>query len=629
MKAKKLLSLVLAVVMLLSVVPMGAVAATTISYSPNPKVEYSYSSGVTTGTIRYISQIKGSTYFNSNYWPANSFGGYSSPGSECGTASISMALSYIGVNKTPKTILEAHNGYTYFTGWGPSTSNPSVATGMSNYINGNGKYSPPIVHFTTGYASGTHYVLLIGKVSSNAYLVLDPASNSTWTLSTSDAKYKSIDQVFQYYNANASITPDVQQPTKIIYPTNGGIYKIASGVGNNMYLDFACSSNNVQIYENCDGHSNPDFVKSQYYKLTHIGDGWYTIVNTGNGKAADVEGANSASGTNVIQYEHHKGGSQQFRFYDAGNGYCYIKSKLGTYLDVANGDNVSNTNVWAYSFNGSNAQKWKLQSHSHSYSSKVTTAATCTKTGVKTFTCYCGVSYTETIAKKAHSYTSTVTTQPTCTKEGVRTYKCSCGASYTEKIAKKAHNSNTVIPAVAATCTKTGLTEGKKCSVCGTVTTAQQTVAKKAHSYTSSVTTQPTCTKEGIRTYKCSTCTASYTETIAKKAHTVVTVNVVAPTCTKTGLTEGKRCSVCGTVTVAQQTIPAIGHTDSNGDYKCDYGCGYEYEKPAPDTPSNPSENCGCNCHKGGIAGFFFKIILFFQKIFKTNKICACGVAHY
>ena len=160
-KTKKILSLLLAVLMLVSVVPMSVSAVTTISYSPNPKVEYSYSSSVTTGTIRYISQINGSTYFNSNYW-----GGWASQaGIECGTASISMALSYVGVNKTPKAILDAHSGITYFTGWGPSTSNPSVATGMSNYINGNGKYSPPIVHFTTGYSSGTHYVLLIGKVS--------------------------------------------------------------------------------------------------------------------------------------------------------------------------------------------------------------------------------------------------------------------------------------------------------------------------------------------------------------------------------------------------------------------------------------------------------------------------------
>jgi hypothetical protein len=33
-----------------------------------------------------------------------------------------------------------------------------------------------------------------------------------------------------------------------------------------------------------------------------------------------------------------------------------------------------------------------------------------------------------------------------------------------------------------------------------------------------------------------------------------------AATCTETGLTEGKHCSVCNTVIVAQETVPALGH---------------------------------------------------------------------
>lgn len=48
-KTRNFLSLVLAVLMLVSCVSVVSVqAATTISYAPNPKVEYGYSSGVTT-----------------------------------------------------------------------------------------------------------------------------------------------------------------------------------------------------------------------------------------------------------------------------------------------------------------------------------------------------------------------------------------------------------------------------------------------------------------------------------------------------------------------------------------------------------------------------------------------------
>ena len=40
-------------------------------------------------------------------------------------------------------------------------------------------------------------------------------------------------------------------------------------------------------------------------------------------------------------------------------------------------------------------------------------------------------------------------------------------------------------------------------------------------------------------------------------------------------------------------------------------------------------KDCECKCHKGGIEGFFYKIVLFFQKLFGQNKICeGCGAKH-
>ncbi len=40
------------------------------------------------------------------------------------------------------------------------------------------------------------------------------------------------------------------------------------------------------------------------------------------------------------------------------------------------------------------------------------------------------------------------------------------------------------------------------------------------------------------------------------------------------------------------------------------------------------TQGCDCKCHKGGFEGFFFKLLLFFQKIFGINKVCGCGVNH-
>lgn len=72
----------------------------------------------------------------------------------------------------------------------------------------------------------------------------------------------------------------------------------------------------------------------------------------------------------------------------------------------------------------------------HSYSSTITTEPTCTETGIKTFTCACGSSYTTVISALGHDYDDgVITTEPTCTSVGIKTYTCTrCGASYTEEI---------------------------------------------------------------------------------------------------------------------------------------------------------------------------------------------------
>ena len=80
------------------------------------------------------------------------------------------------------------------------------------------------------------------------------------------------------------------------------------------------------------------------------------------------------------------------------------------------------------------------------------------------------------------------------------------------------------------------------------------------HSYTSSITKQPTCTEDGIKTFKCSECGDTYTETIPATGHTEVIDKAVPATCTTDGKTAGSHCSVCGKVIKAQKVIKATGH---------------------------------------------------------------------
>lgn len=80
-----------------------------------------------------------------------------------------------------------------------------------------------------------------------------------------------------------------------------------------------------------------------------------------------------------------------------------------------------------------------------------------------------------------------VTKEPTCAASGTRVYTNDVGETMTEAILAKPHTPET-LPAVAATCTASGLTEGSKCAVCGATLTAQK-VIPAAHHYVDGVCT--------------------------------------------------------------------------------------------------------------------------------------------
>lgn len=100
------------------------------------------------------------------------------------------------------------------------------------------------------------------------------------------------------------------------------------------------------------------------------------------------------------------------------------------------------------------------------------------------------------------------------------------------------------------------------------------------------------------------------------------------PTCQEAGHTPRVYCNDCNETIAGGDEIAKVACKDDNGDYKCDYdGCTTQFERPEePD----PTKDCKCNCHKDGISNFFFRFILFFQKIFRLNSVCKCGVVrHY
>ena len=133
----------------------------------------------------------------------------------------------------------------------------------------------------------------------------------------------------------------------------------------------------------------------------------------------------------------------------------------------------------------------------------ITTPADCTNDGVKTFTCKCGETKTEIIKAYGHIDeddncqcdrcfvavahihkwdNGAITTPSTCAKEGVKTYTCRCGETKTESVATKDHIDNT---------------DDFICDECNKV-------LQHTHVWDNgNITTPATCTKDGVKTFTC------------------------------------------------------------------------------------------------------------------------------
>ena len=162
-----------------------------------------------------------------------------------------------------------------------------------------------------------------------------------------------------------------------------------------------------------------------------------------------------------------------------------------------------------------------------------------------------------------HSYSEwEVSVEASCTVPGTEKRTCSdCGFSEYAEIPVIGHLP-TKIPAVPATCTSPGKTEGTRCDTCNVTLTEQAEVTITGHSFGErQVATAATCTVPGNEKRTCTVCGFSEYSEIPVTGHHPQNIPAVAATCTKDGKTGGSRCSVCGKILTEPKTVSAKGHS--------------------------------------------------------------------
>ena len=129
-----------------------------------------------------------------------------------------------------------------------------------------------------------------------------------------------------------------------------------------------------------------------------------------------------------------------------------------------------------------------------------------------------------------HIYDVDSFTAPTCSDAGEIICKCTrCGDTVTETVDALGHFDND---------------DDNICDDCGELMPAEE----HTHEYTSTITTEPTCTTDGETTYTCSVCGDTYTEPIPATGNHVDTNNDgKCDTCGEK-MTGGKHCKYCGKI---------------------------------------------------------------------------------
>ncbi len=328
-----------------------------------------------------------------------------------------------------------------------------------------------------------------------------------------------------YTVSNCRVESDVTVETRVGYV--GGFFGEISS-------SYMYNFTRLNRFENC--------VMAGTVKSTSSGT--HTAAIVGNARADGREFYEAANCYYIIDKV--QGGSTKYNYAFGGAYTEYMTNKNCTKLSALNG------------------------SHTCINVSRVATNPTCVFEGVSAYThcIYCGKiesgSKTVTKATGTHSMGAYISNNDgTCFENGTQTRKCAYNCGKTETITEPnsaSHTNVVTVWSVKASHTDVGYNTHTKCLDCGTKFGYEEYPVLECDMRLSSY-IKPTCTESGLIVYECwLECGRRQEETVAPLGHSYEIENGVAPTCKVPGHAAYAKCKQCGHAEESPEIIPAVAH---------------------------------------------------------------------
>jgi len=139
---------------------------------------------------------------------------------------------------------------------------------------------------------------------------------------------------------------------KVSQTTDNGSFQIRAGVGTVIDVRGNGQTNGSQVWA-----FQANKTTAQKFYLWYVSNGYFKIEGIGSGKLVTAEG------NNIILYEDRSLDRQLWKLEPAGNGFFFALNKeSGRALDVVGGSSVSGTDLQVFPLNRTAAQQWKFES---------------------------------------------------------------------------------------------------------------------------------------------------------------------------------------------------------------------------------------------------------------------------